>query len=127
MSTAYHVHCRTCNVTVAGSWVNHQDTALAVLANREYFRALAELWHHPPPGISLELGRGCFQVGYQEGCFDLEEFIVHDGHELVVRDEYGHDHDQCAASFRCKECNAWHYCALPRAHEGEEHKAKAPG
>ena len=72
MSTAYHVHCRTCDEEVVGDC--QPETAHDVIKNIEYFKNLALSWQSPPPELDF-----------------LADLLKHAEHELVVRDEYGRD------------------------------------
>ena len=101
MSTAYHIHCKTCHVTVTGGWENHPETPAAILQYRAYFWQLAALMSAPPSGISFEFGRGSFRIGYSDEHFDFEAFAKHAEHDLVVMDEYGYELDACWERYTC--------------------------
>ena len=110
MSCDYNVHCRTCNDTHKYSDANHREDLMRTLINhRHAIAAIAPLIH--------ETDNVEFKTFY--GYIDVDWFDKHKEHELVVRDEYGRDIDQCSKDTRCPHCNHRDWCKLPINHDGK--------
>lgn len=121
MSTSYDVKCKTCGVATALD-LNHGGHALMnALSHR---RALEEFGRTL---VAIRNGRDgwYFDDVSRTGRMEIlcEFLAAHEGHALVVFDEYGRDFDSCAADVICT-CGASHYCTLRPGHDGPHVHAK---
>ncbi len=110
MSNHWDLHCTKCNAD-AGLWWNHGDRGLAeVLPHLGALASMARLMRELPSEVKVEV-----RFGLSDGAPDMDFFIEHDGHPIVVLSEYG---------YRLGDCNkriegAFTDCRLAEEHDGD--------
>jgi hypothetical protein len=115
MSTAWFVHCSTCNCTNGSEWDNHEEVPAALIANRDKLVAVLEAHEALVESLGVRIDiESNLKIHYQ--LVGLTWFRTHRNHELVVKNEYGHVLDQCAVATKCGSCGASHPCVLKRGH-----------
>jgi hypothetical protein len=66
----------------------------------------------------------CLTYGYQDARLDVGWFVLHAGHRLMVRNEYGGLSDECAEYFSCSGCRCKKRCLRSKGHTGEHSNAR---
>lgn len=115
MSCGYHVFCLTCEQECKLEG-NHADALMRrLIRHAEAIAALDALMDDQEGSDGIDLATAYGHV-------DPSWFAAHrvaQGHELVVRDEYGKIQDRCGERYLCGECLAPHYCRRQKKHEGQ--------
>lgn len=110
MSTAYRIYCLDCDV-----WdfehENDENTVALILSHANELADLAKL--------TDELSELSIEVKRYGSYVHPEWFLMHKGHNLAVKDEYGHLSSQCRKSVRCPHCRYQGNCKLDMNHEGD--------
>lgn len=110
MSEYWNLHCYTCDATGPISNANHAG------------RYVAQLVQHLP--VFAALGRAGFKVSDQSIDFGTanglaEWAVLHEGHDVRSRSEYGHVYGGCLRMASCASCGHRRPCVLLDGHSGE--------
>ena len=111
MTTDYDLFCRTCGSAAHFDNVSNQETMFEVRDEMKAFAAAEDVEQYVG---ELDMGRGVFRkpCGFFSWC------AKHLGHDVVVRDEYGVDHDKCESRTVCPCCGQSARCVLAHEHVG---------
>ncbi len=122
MSCDYDVYCRTCKAALGMEECNHQSEEMAALvalapALATLARAVAafEMAEKTVPKSTVEVRA---TAGWRDQRFNLGWFVIHEGHALTVRDEYGKLIDECGAYYACEACKDQKNCKRTAGHAG---------
>ena len=103
MTTAYYLRCADCEESWASESVNNKERPARAWRFRH---KLAELRKHlevlGQDGISID-GDVVVDDVLRLYQMDLDFLVKHDGHHVVIRDEYGKDHEIPAEGFKAYE------------------------
>lgn len=114
MSCSYDVKCKTCNVSTDLDLNHGGDALMNALAHRAVLEAYGRAF------VAIQKGKdGWYLTDDRYGSLHhLAVFLAaHEGHTLIVQDEYGRDFEACSADVVCA-CGARHYCTLKPGHDG---------
>ena len=122
MSNYFDIYCRTCSVEGNVFHANHGGPEIARVCHdlpvlKEIALAMRRL-------TSPDLGLGWPSNGRDNVSViteDLLEFaVIHAGHDVAARSEYGNFHDRCSKNWTCGTCGSnVHACQLPPKHDGD--------
>lgn len=114
MSCSYDIHCLDCKSSVGLDW-NHAGNELArALTLKQGFKDFLVLLD----ALSTD---GCWRLADSaDGAMQKvgRFFNDHDGHQIVVKDEYGKIFNACAKEIQFG-CGHHHYCGREPNHDGE--------
>lgn len=112
MSCDYFVHCVDCSASLPFTMPSY-DRFLgnAIIAHRAAIAGLGPL---------LIATLGNLQLGNDRQRIDPQWFLDHQGHALVVIDEYGRVNDRCGEHYTCDRCETSHFCNLPKGHPSDQ-------
>ena len=116
MSTYWNILCKTCGEELEdgrGEWASYASETLAKIA-RDPASLVALHEAILGAGPDVEVG---VEVCYRT--VDVGWFARHQGHELVARNEYGSDYNQCAEWVVCSHGARLGKCVLNHGHDGE--------
>lgn len=126
MSNHYDLACATCADSRCGFDVNHGGEGFAeLLRARPQLTALGR-WLRDREATKSQWridGSGTKTGVYADAAIFLAK---HEGHDVYVRDEYGHRFDECSSAIDCASCGHRDYCHRPVGHDGEHAKERAP-
>lgn len=112
MSCDYYVHCATCKVTLEYASTRYDRHVPHVLI--KHAEAIAAL-----SGLRAET-HGNVGLGDSSMRVDVDWFVQHAGHELVVIDECDRVDDRCGEFYQCDRCARSHqHCNLSKGHGGQ--------
>ena len=111
MSSHWDLHCVKCNAGAGIGW-NHGGKRLAALL--PHLKALADVARLKrallPTDVEITV-----RCGFGDDSPDMEFFIEHEGHPIVVTSEYGYRLGDCN---KCIE-GAFTDCRLAEGHDGD--------
>lgn len=124
MSCHYDVYCLDCDDNLGIQDANHRNKEMHALIKLApaivAFKRVMDREEDAFQDSGLEI-----EVTILWGKrLDLKWFVQHEGHALMVRDEYGHLHDECGAYFNCEACNHRERCQRPARHDGPHSKER---
>jgi hypothetical protein len=116
MSCSYDVKCVTCKVSTDLD-LNHGGSALM---NALSHRPALEAYGRAQIAIAKGTDGWYFDTYDSSRLGSLARFLAaHEGHTLIVEDEYGRNFEACSADVIC---TCGHYCTLKPGHSGEHQR-----
>lgn len=110
MSNRWDLHCVRCGAGAGIGW-NHGDDALAeMLPHLKGLADLARLMRVLPSRVEVTV-----RCGFGEGSPDMDFFVEHEGHPIVVMSEYGYRLGDCNRRIG----NTFDDCRLAEGHDGD--------
>jgi len=124
MSCDYGVYCLDCEANLGIQDANHRHQEMHALIKLApaivAFRRAMDREEDALQDSGLEID----VMVLWDKRLDMKWFVQHEGHVLMVRDEYGQLHDECGEYFKCRACNHQERCRRPAKHEGPHAKER---
>jgi hypothetical protein len=121
MSNHWSVYCVDCSDSHGTAINRGGDGMAAIIKVRAAWEAVAVAEQvHDAESITINYdGHGLWDYQIDPGWF-----LIHKGHILAPRSEYGYLLDDCSANVTCGECGTIHTCHRKEGHDGVHSPAR---